>query len=80
MIPLILLFLCFLGYQMLVKGFLWKCIICIFGWYGAFVAMSILFPYSIDHGVSFGDILIPFCWVVPSILVLLAAAYTRDDE
>lgn len=65
-------------YVLFIKGALWKIIVIVFGWYGMFNALQIYFPSSrsictriIDH---------TFLWseVIPTIIVLLALAYTKE--
>lgn len=68
-----------LAYHLLVKGVLWKIVVAIFGWFGMFIAMGIWFPSTTDSGITISDTLIPWCWVVPSIIVLLSLAYYKDN-
>jgi hypothetical protein len=67
-------------YVLLIKGVLWKLLLVIFGWFGLFVFLGIYFPSTAIHGIIVADTLVPWNAVLPSFVVLLSLAYTKEND
>jgi hypothetical protein len=66
-------------YVLLIKGALWKIIVVIFGWYGMFKALETYFPHSHSTCTTILDRTILWSEIIPTIIVLLALAYTKES-
>lgn len=65
-------------YVLLIKGALWKIIVVIFGWYGMFKALETYLPSSHSICTTILDRTLLWSEVIPTIIVLLALAYTKE--
>lgn len=67
------------AYTLLIKGVLWKLLLVVFGWFGLFVFLATYLPSTDTHGIVVYDTLVPWSAVLPTIVVLLALAYTKEE-
>jgi len=76
---IVLLILIYGAYVLLVKGVLWKIIVAIFGWFGMLVFLETYIPDS--KAICLTVCGSSFSWsvVLPTIIVLLAMSYTKDE-
>jgi hypothetical protein len=63
--------------MLLIKGWLWKIIICIFGWIGLYGYL--VSNWDLDKISPFKDNFMSWAAIIPTIIVMLAMAYTRDE-
>lgn len=75
-----LLIVIYLLWVLLVKGALWKLIIGIAGWFGLYIALRLYIPESMHE--CFNSQGYSFSWaeVVPTFCLLMAMAYTKEEE
>lgn len=66
-------------YILLIKGVLWKIIVAGFGWFGMFVFMENYMPASKSPCLSLTTCSFSWAEVIPTIIVLLAMSYTKDE-
>ena len=64
--------------MLLIKGYLWKIIICISGWFGIYICL-ITYTSCDETGIIAFDTLITWATIIPTIIVLLAMAHTREE-
>ena len=64
-------------WQLLVKGLLWKLLLGVAGWFGIWVFMETYFPGSKSTAIN--DLEMSWSQVVPTIVVLMAMAYTKEE-
>ncbi len=62
---------------LLVKGALWKLILGGFGWFGVYMFLSIQF--HLDRESPFKDNSMSWAAIIPTILVILVLASTKDE-
>lgn len=67
----------YLLWLLLVKGALWKLILAGFGWFGIYVFLAIQF--HLDKTSPFKDNSFSWAAIVPTIIVLLALASTKEE-
>jgi hypothetical protein len=65
-------------YVLLIKGLLWKIILAIFGWLGLYWCLSGVDGLS-TSGITVSNYVISWAVVLPSVLVMLAMMYTKED-
>ena len=76
---IVLLILIYGAYVLLVKGVLWKIIVAIFGWFGMFIFLEMYIPDSKAICLTFAGSSFSWSEVIPTIIVLLAMSYTKDE-
>lgn len=64
---------------LLARGFLWKLILGIGGWFGIYVFLGTYVSGAADSGITVWDTLISWAAVVPTIIVILAMAHTKEE-
>ena len=64
-------------WQLLVKGWLWKLLLGIAGWFGIWIFLEMYFPGT--KSVAINDIGASWSQVIPTIVVLMAMAYTKEE-
>jgi energy-coupling factor transporter transmembrane protein EcfT len=64
----------------LIKGFLWKLLLAIGGWFGIFAILSIYVPPSTNTLLTIGSTNFSWAEVIPTIIILLAMATTKSDD
>ncbi len=67
----------YLLWLLLVKGALWKLILAGFGWFGIYVFLALQF--HLDKESPFKDNSFSWAAIVPTIIVFLALATTKDE-
>lgn len=63
---------------LLVKGFLWKSILAIGGWFGIWGFLNHSYEWASNSGISAFDIMISWSIIIPTFILLMAMAYTRE--
>jgi hypothetical protein len=76
---LVLLGIIYLLYVLLVKGLLWKIILAIGGWFGIMMGLRIYVPDSTHECMTVSGYSLSWAIVIPSIVVMLAMLYTKDE-
>jgi len=76
---IVLLIIIYGAYVLLIKGVLWKIIVGIFGWFGMFIFLEMYFPDSKADCLTFSNSSFSWSVVIPTIIVLLAMFYTKDE-
>jgi len=76
---LILLLICWLLYLLLIKGYLYKLILLVFGWIGIFLILGIYFPITKSTGIIAFETMMEWRAVIPTIIVLLALVSTKIE-
>jgi hypothetical protein len=66
----------YLLYVLLVKGALWKLILAGFGWAGMY---SYLNSIPVMHSHPFHNDTFSWAVIIPTLIVMLAAAYTKEE-
>ena len=64
---------------LLVQGLLWKIILAIGGWFGIMVGLRIYMPDSAHECVQVSGYHLSWAVVIPTFIVLMAMAYTKDE-
>jgi hypothetical protein len=67
----------YLLWVLLVKGALWKIILGAFGWFGLYVFLST--QWHLDKESPFKDNFMSWAAIIPTVLVLLVMASTKDE-
>lgn len=67
----------YLLWLLLVKGALWKLILGGFGWFGIYIFLAT--QLHLDETSPFKDNFMSWAAIVPTIIVLLALATTKDE-
>lgn len=65
-------------YMLLIKGWLWKLLVGLFGWIGMCVALNVYIPASSHHCLTFINHSFSWSEVIPMAIVILATLYTGD--
>lgn len=76
---IVLLILIYGTYVLLIKGILWKIIVAIFGWFGMFIFLEAYLPDSKAVCLTFTGSSFSWSEIIPTIIVLLAMSYTKDE-
>lgn len=63
---------------LLISGLLWKLIVAAAGWFGMHVLLLTYFPDSAHQCIVISGYNFSWAQVIPSVIVLLAMAYTRE--
>ena len=74
-LAIILIVIIYFLYVLLVKGLLWKIILGIFGWLGMYWYLN---TFEAFHEFPFNNDTISWAVAIPTIIVLLAMAYTKS--
>jgi len=64
-------------YVLLIRGLLYKIILCVFGWGGMYYWLST--NWQLNESSPFKDNYISWAALVPTVIVLMAMAYTREE-
>ena len=64
-------------WQLLVKGLLWKLLVGVAGWFGIWIFMETYFLGS--KSIAINDLGMSWSQVVPTVIVLMAMAYTKEE-
>ena len=75
---IILLFIIFIMWQLLVKGWLWKITIGIFGWAGMYWALSYYIPGSSNQCLTIAGASVSWAATLPSIVLFMSMLYTKE--
>lgn len=67
----------YLLWVLLVKGALWKIILGAFGWFGIYIFLTT--QWHLDQESPFKDNAVSWAVIIPTIIVLLAMASTKDE-
>jgi hypothetical protein len=76
---IVLLVAIYFTYVLLIKGLLWKMILGIAGWFGLYIGLQTYIPESHQICITITEYTFSWAAVIPTIVVLLAMAYTRDE-
>lgn len=76
---IVLLIAIYILYVLLVKGLLWKLILAIAGWFGLFIGLRFYVPQSKELCMVLSGYSFSWAEVIPTVVVLLAMAYTKDE-
>jgi len=77
---IILLIFLWIIFELFLRGWLFKIIVGGFAWFGMFLFLGMNYPETSHQGATIGDTLIPWCWIIPSVVILLAAGFSREKE
>lgn len=69
----------FIMYQLLVKGWLWKLILFVFGWFGLYIGLRIYVDGAMHTAVTINGYGFSWAAVVPTLVCICALACTKDD-
>lgn len=64
-------------YVLLIRGLLYKIILCIFGWIGLYTYLAN--HWGLDKISPFKEDYLSWAAIVPTVVVLMAMAYTREE-
>ena len=73
-----ILFVIYLIWVLLFKGFLWKLIIFIAGWIGIYLLLPIYFPNSMQTAITITGNSYSWAMVIPTAICLLALVHIRN--
>jgi hypothetical protein len=76
---LLLLVVIFILYILLVKGALWKIIVFVFGYFGMYVFLTTYIPQTKHTCLIFDQNHISWAMVIPTVIIILALAYTNSE-
>lgn len=66
-------------WQLLIKGLLWKTILAIGGWISIYVFLEKSYDWAAHSGIIISNNLISWSIIIPSFIVLMAMAYTKEN-
>lgn len=64
---------------LLVRGFLWKLILGVGGWFGIYMFLITYVSGAGDTGIIISETLISWAAVIPTIIVMLAMAHIKEE-
>jgi hypothetical protein len=65
-------------YWLFIEGWLWRLILGAAGWFGIWIGLQIYYPASKAICGSFNGYSFSWAAVIPTVIVILAMAYTRE--
>ena len=66
-------------YLLFIEGWLWRLILGAAGWFGIWIGLQIYYPASKAIAGSFSGYSFSWAAVVPTVIVILAMAYTKAE-
>lgn len=69
----------FVLYQLLVKGWLWKLILFVFGWFGLYIVLRIYVDGAMQTAVTISGHDFSWAVVVPTVICIACLACTKDE-
>lgn len=74
----LLLIIIFIMWQLLVKGWLWKITIGIFGWFGIYWALLHYIPSSRHECLNIAGCSMSWSAAIPSFILIMSMFYTKE--
>jgi len=69
-----------LFYVLILKGWMWKILVGIFGFFGMYIFLYDQFPDLRNQGLQMGSSIVSWCAIVPAVILLLAMGYTTVNS
>lgn len=65
-------------YKLFIRGHLLTLIMVIFGWFGMSGCLMSMIPESAHRGIIVSDTMIPWCTIIPSLVIILLLATKKE--